>query len=61
MPDATPAQATSFMMKIVCESNMNKTFGGNSDKLHSYVLTMNYACEAPNPPTNQRNKAKMAI
>ena len=29
---------------------MNKTFGGNSDKLHSYVLNMNYACEGPNLP-----------
>jgi hypothetical protein len=29
--------------------------------LYSYVLNMNYACEAPNPPTNQKNKAKMAI
>ena len=40
---------------------MNKTFGENFDKLHSYVLNVNYACEAPNPPTNQKNKAKMAI
>ena len=40
---------------------MNKTLGENSDILHSCVLNMNYACEAPNPPTNQKNKAKMAI
>ena len=30
-------------------------------RLHNNILKMNYVCEAPNPPTNQKNKAKMAI
>lgn len=30
-------------------------------KRNLLVLNMNYGCEAPNPPTYQKNTAKMTI
>ena len=46
---------------VKCQVGFKYAFWGQSDKLYSYVLNMNYALEAPNPPTNQKNKAKMTV